>query len=622
MGRLLPLLLLLPTLGCSAEWFRRDADRQVYDLLEERKDDTLGYEPQAIAGPAPDTADLVVPRPAYDLIPETPRRPPVPSPLEPADLEPPPAPLGPPALSSDEFGGDLAEALTIELREADRRYAGDLALGPPAPGDGPGRLRVGLFDGIRLAVAGNREYRDRMEDLYLAALDVTLERHLFRPRPYADGVADVRRTVRPQLDGEEPDYRTALVASGSLGVRQQLPYGGEVAAEATADLVRAISGNVVEAEGAEVTLRAAVPLLRGAGLVNLEPLIDAERGLVYAVRDFERYRRDFAVGAARRYFNLRTRRARVRNRFRRYLSALQLVERSVNLFAADELTALEVQRARQQALESEASLNDAEQDYAAELDDFKLFLGIDPTTPVELVEVELALPEPEVQPSALLARASRLRLDLVTARDRVLDAERGVDNARNGLLPDLAIDARADLGSDATDTFYRFTGDTASLRAGVALELPLDRLRERNSLRRSLIQLDRAARRVEEQEDRVAADVRDALRRLDSAEVSLRIQQENIEVAGDRLELANELLKAGRSDNSRNVVEAQNALLNALDRFESAEADYQIAVLNLLLASGSLRVDPAAGSLGRAMDRDAGGSTFGENVPRQPRPAR
>jgi hypothetical protein len=60
-------------------------------------------------------------------------------------------------------------------------------------------------------------------------------------------------------------------------------------------------------------------------------------------------------------------------------------------------------------------------------------------------------------------------------------------------------------------------------------------------------------------------------------------------------------LLAGRSNDSRNVVEAQNALLNAQDAYDSARADQQIRLLQFLNDTGLLRVDPDAGSLGSAM---------------------
>lgn len=589
--------------GCSPVAYRRSADRQVYRLLEDRTTETLGYQPQVAAGPPVGSAALEVPRVAYARIPETRRPPPVAPPLEPAALELPFGPLGPPAPDGTETGLP-GEELLLELYDVERRYVGDLRLGPPAPGVNA-VVELGLFDGIRYAVRNNRDYRGRSEDLYLAALDVTLERHLFRPRPFAGGGLTYRRSSNRTGANDDIEIDSALVATANAGVRQQLPYGGEVVASAVAQFVDVLDGNAQNAEDADLVMRASVPLLRGAGLINLEPLIGAERSLVYEVRSFERFRRSFAVDAARRYFNLRTQRSRVRNRYLRYVEALRLVDRSINFFAAGLLSALEVQRAQQQALDAEDSLNNAERAYAAALDNYKLFLGMDVRRPLEIVDVDLTAPDPPEDSAALLASAQALRLDLQTARDRVLDAQRRVANARNGLLPDLTVTARGEARNDDDAPAARFSGDENALTAGVNLDLPLDRLRERNQLRASLIGLDRAARRVEELEDRVIADVRAAQRELESARTTLRIQRENIAVAEKRLALANESLQRGLSTNSRNVVEAQNSLLAAQDAFEAAEADYQIAVLNLLLASGTLRVDPTAGTLGRAMWRGA-----------------
>lgn len=583
--------------------YRRAADRQVYRLLEERTAETLSYQPQVVAGPPVGTANLDVPQVAYERIPETRLPPPVPPPLEPAALELPYGPLGPPAPEGTEARLP-GEALLLELYNVERRYVGDLRLGPPAPG-GNDVVELGLFDGIRYAVRHNRDYRGRTEDLYLAALDVTLERHLFRPRPFAGASYDYRRNSNRISSIDEVEIDSALVATANAGVRQQLPYGGEVVASAVAQFVDVLDGNAQNAEDADLVLQASVPLLRGAGLINLEPLIDSERSLVYEVRGFERFRRGFAVDAARRYFNLRAQRSGVRNRYLRYVEALRLVDRSINFFAAGLLSALEVQRAQQQALDAEDSLNNAERAYAAALDNYKLFLGMDVRRPLEVVNVDLAVPEPPENLAALQTSALALRLDLQTARDLVLDAQRRVKNARNGLLPDLSVVARGEATNDDGEPAARFSGRENAFSAGVDLELPLDRVRERNQLRAALIGLDRAARQVDELEDRVIADVRAAQRELESARTTLRIQRENIAVAQERLALANEQLQRGLSTNSRNVVEAQNSLLAAQDAFEAAEADYQIAVLNLLFASGTLRVDPSAGTLGRAMWRGA-----------------
>ena len=75
-------------------------------------------------------------------------------------------------------------------------------------------------------------------------------------------------------------YRSALTAVTTAGVRQQLPYGGELQAKTLATAVDVIDGNVADGQSAAVALTASIPLLRGAGMINLEPLINSERQLV------------------------------------------------------------------------------------------------------------------------------------------------------------------------------------------------------------------------------------------------------------------------------------------------------------------------------------------------------
>ena len=68
------------------------------------------------------------------------------------------------------------------------------------------------------------------------------------------------------------------------------------------------------------------------------------------------------------------------------------------------------------------------------------------------------------------------------------------------------------------------------------------------------------------------------------------------------LENANELLRQGKKD-SRDFIDAQNALLSAQDSYEQANTVLQTQVLRFLRDTGTLRVDPDAGAIGTALDR-------------------
>jgi outer membrane protein TolC len=170
------------------------------------------------------------------------------------------------------------------------------------------------------------------------------------------------------------------------------------------------------------------------------------------------------------------------------------------------------------------------------------------------------------------------------------------------LLPDLNIGAHGTVGNRNEDPAIQLNNDTSTYGANIDLELPLDRVAERNTYRKSLITLERSSRSYEQLKDQVAADARDAIRLIRSAEVSLEIQRKGIELAKQTLDYANERLRQGKADN-RDVVDAQNSLLSAQDAFAAAESALQIQVLQFLRDTGTLRVDPGAGAIGESLDR-------------------
>lgn len=563
-------------------------------------DPTLGYTPEVVT---PVVVDAAPPKRAFDRVPVTPKSPPTTAPIEPGDEVPFLfAPLGPemlfpPGLTPPEEMYGIDSSL---LRGSDR-----LSLGPPSPLQQQ-VTRLDLFGALRYGVLHSRDYKSRMEDMYLVALDVTLQRHLFSPRPFA------RTGLRYAGGGRNVDYDAALTATNAVGVRQRLPYGGEVVAEAAVDFVQALRGNTENGEQASVALAASLPLLRGAGMVNLEPLIQSERDVIYEIRTFEQFRRDFALRVASEYFNLLADQQSISDRRANLVTLEQLTARSQALYANDRANFIDVQRALQEQLNAENQLVAAQARYQSSLDNFKLLLGMSVNEPLDVVPQELTVNIPEFTEEEVAAMGLRYRLDLRTAQDRIEDAQRNVQVAKNELLPDLDVFARGELTNNEDEPARRIDRDTLGYAAGIELELPLDRLAERNQYRSALIRLERIQRTYDELRDRVAADSRQAMRLIRSAQISLEIQRKGIELAKFRLDNAYELLRLGRRDN-REVVDAQNALLRAQDAFEDARASLQIQVLRFLRDTGTLRVDPEAGAIGAALDRKAVGRSGGAN---------
>ena len=585
--------------GCSPSWYRQNADRQVYPIVKDRELKSLEYAPQVVAA---DTVPTTRPRSDFDVLPTTLIPPPQLPPIEPDVLKLGAAPLGPslaqltPATQPADPQAQDADFSTGE--DAVRRVTREeLIFGPPVTVDEV--LRLGLFDSLKFAVDHSRGYRDQMEQVYLTALDVTLQRHLFRPRPFAN----VSETVNGNR--RDPGFNAALSSVVNAGVRQQLPYGGEIVASALVSFVDVLQGNLADGESAQLALTATVPLLRGAGWVNLEPLIQQERALVYAVRDFEFFRRNFAVQVASDYFSLLTRQQAIRNRFLRFRNAQDLLDRTEALFAAGRINALEVQRSITQLLDAENGLNETQAGYEGQLDNFKISIGLNVERPLSILPQQVTTADPDVASEAkVIDVALRYRLDLQTSRDQVADARRLVGVQANNLLPDLNFVGSGTLGNRNGLAASSLDSRAFDYSAGLQLNLPLDRLAERNAYRASLVNLQRTVRAVESLGERVKADVRSAIRGIRLARETLLIQQKNIETARQRLDFANELLIIGRSDDSRDVVEAQNALLSAQDQYEQARANLQIQILQFLRDTGTLRIDPAAGTLGKAVERD------------------
>jgi outer membrane protein TolC len=388
-------------------------------------------------------------------------------------------------------------------------------------------------------------------------------------------------------------------------VRQQLPYGGELVAQGLVGFVNALDGNATGGENASVVLSGSIPLLRGAGMVNLEPLIRGERNLVYQVRTFENFRRDFVISVATQYFRLLSLQQSVLNRRVNYANFVQLTERARALYATGRVAYIELQRSLQEQLSAENQLISAQENYNSALDDFKLLLGMPTERTLDITAVELDVALPKATEAEAVATALKYRLDLQTLRDKVEDARRGVSNAKNDLLPDLNLSGQTQFGNTPGGAAVNLNEGTNTYSARLDLDLPIDRVAERNAYRASLIRVRQAQRDEEDLRDRISADVRESLRLIQESQLTLQIQRQAVDLAQKRSENAYELLRNGKSTSTRDLVEAQNSLLQARDLYDQANATLQVNVLRFLRNSGTLRMDPAAGAIGLAMDREA-----------------
>lgn len=452
--------------------------------------------------------------------------------------------------------------------------------------DKPARA-MNIADALAYAIEHSREYRSRKEDLYLATLSLLAERHLWGPRFF--------NTVSAQASGtpEAGDTDQAVSIINQLTATQRLPYGGSVSAAALVgfvDQLRSASSTEGSNQDAQLRLSATLPLMRGAGMAAREDLIQTERNLIYATRGFERFRREFFVLVVTRYFDLVRQASEIRNQERQLANLEWLFRRTEALAKAGRVPFFEVQRAEQSVLFGRNNLIIIRDSYAASIDSFKLLLGMPTVEPLAILPTEIVIPEPVLDPAKAVTTALDLRLDFQTTNDQVEDSRRRVEIAKNNRLPDL--DAFADVSlnsnSDKEHAGLDLELDESNYAAGARLGIPLDRRLEEIDLRRATISYERSQRNQTLQRDQIILQVRDSIRSVTQARLSLDLQDRNIEIADKRLRGI--VLQKGELG-PRDFIEAQDDLLEARNRRDLAVRDLRVSILRFLLDTGQMRVD-------------------------------
>jgi len=449
-----------------------------------------------------------------------------------------------------------------------------------APVDKEARV-LNLRDALRTATRYNRDFKTQTESVYLSALAASLQRRNFGP---------IVSNTLSYVYTNGPKENAAGESAASIGVSQIVPTGGTASLSTTATIDNPHEGGGSSTLTHEYSASFEQPLLKGFGYeVSHERLVQAERDVVYALREFELFRQDFTIDVLTKYYAIVNQKQVVENSRRTLEQFRFLRRRSEALFEVGKVRAVDKFRAAQEEMTQSNNQLVEQETLEALLDDFKIFLGL-PTG----AKIDVAGMRPEVKPAEInlksaLAAALYNRLDLKTTSERLEDAERKVRNARNGLLPDLDLTAAVTLEGSKTrgdPLIY----DAGSHSLGIELSLPLDKVADRNAYRSALIEKHRRERAHSLAADRVKQQVLRTYRRLRRTANSVRIQTANVEMAERRVRNAELRFEAGELGN-RDVVEAQSAKLRAENALIRAILDYDIARLQLKRDIGILFLD-------------------------------
>ncbi len=481
-------------------------------------------------------------------------------------------------------------------------------------------VRLSLIQALQVGASNSLDYQSRKEDVFQTALSLDLTRNNFRT--IFDAGAD------SQLSAETSD--TFLDSGAVVGASRRLKSGIDLSGAMAISLVRLLSQRGASTLGLTTDASISIPLMRGAGEhIAAEPLTQAERNVIYELWEFERYKRTFAVSIARSYFNVLRQMDNVSNAEDNYRSSVSSARWSRRRADAGRIREIEVDQATQRELGARNNWISAQEQLKSTLDSLKNTLGlpvdawieVDPNdlvqmrgraeeileqmrtstgyeasvtappadAPIDLVPASYEDAGPlEIDETVAVNLAFVNRLDLKVANGRVYDSQRQVVVAADSLRAGLTLGGTARITDNDDVGDIRF--DRGRYAALLTLDLPIERTRERNDYRNSLIDLERSTRSVQSLEDQIKLALRDELRNLLESRESLKIQAQSVVVAEKRVRSTTFFLEAGRAE-IRDLLDAQDSLLAAQNSLTRAVVDYRIAELELQRDLGLLDVN-------------------------------
>jgi outer membrane protein TolC len=384
---------LICLVGCTRAHYRLSADREVYPILGDRA---------AEAGFATDRLQLDPP--------------PLSRVADPTDPDHPPKPPDDPAAAvlmahPNGMKGAHWPKATIDWIEPPGWESG-------LPWNADGKLKLDAEKSFELALLHSREYQTALERLYLTALTLTLNRFEFDAR-WALQNATTFNSVAP---GTALETNT-LGSNSSFGARRSLAAGGQIVVDFANSFILEYTGAGRTSVSSGFVGTFVQPLLRNAGRrVRLEGLTQAERDVLYAARDFYRFRKQFWATVTTLdggFLSLLLQVQTIRNVQLNLVGQEQNLREHEALLPGGKITTVQVDQAFQGYQQARQSVAQADASLQTQLDGFKLLLGLPPRFPVELDDSFLnpfVLADPKLE-------ALRDELDLFQkARNRDVDA--------------------------------------------------------------------------------------------------------------------------------------------------------------------------------------------------------
>ena len=447
------------------------------------------------------------------------------------------------------------------------------------------QVRLNLESALELAYGNSRPYQREKENLYLSAVSLSNQRNAF------SSIWSGR--INPGIE-READGDVKVDGATSLGISKRLyRTGGTITANFANDLLRFITGNPRRSLANALTISFTQPLLRGRGKYNTtaDRLTQAERDVIYAMRDYTQYQKTFSVDVVNDYYTLLGQKNTIRNNYANYLARKEATIRARARQGVDSKRNYDL--ALQSELRQKNTYINVIVNYQRTLDRFKDRLGIPISSTVLLDDQPFAdLVEAGLMPLEFTADAAYMvavtnHLPTLNEIDRYQDSKRRILVQANALQAGLDLTTSSSLNWDKEEDYQSFDVDEVRANMGLILDLPLNRVNERNSYRTALINFERQLRSLQQTLDTRRDVIRQALRTLEQRRKNYVNNTLGVTIAERRVSELKLRVAAGTVD-QQSFIDAQNSLIQEQNGLVDAIVEYQKSRLQLLLDIGNL----------------------------------
>jgi outer membrane protein TolC len=352
-------LLMMIAPGCTRSYYRNYADDDVYGIVRERLVDWRWRLPSRAVEADPRTRMAV-------------------------RFDPDKEPIPPDEAVARKF--QVSSRFPFEYHGWKKRGTApieDLTWQKNIPVESDGKVLLGRDSIMRIGIMNSRDYQFEFENLYLTALTLTLARFQFMVQGFSTN------TLFYQVFGYgSKTQNDQLQLASSNGFNLEFMTGAQLLVDMANRIVFQYSGGKqVELVTPNLALSFTQPLLRGAwARIVTQQLSLQERQMLYAVRSFAEFRRQFYVNlvASSGYLGLILQLQQIRN----LESNLESFKAAVALYREEVIagfrTPLELDQVLFNYQQAQLSLLQSQASLQTTLDGFKVQLGLPPELQVRI----------------------------------------------------------------------------------------------------------------------------------------------------------------------------------------------------------------------------------------------